>query len=109
MEKLHNPVLLSEVLAGLSPKPGESYLDLTAGFGGHASKILDVTQQFKDSYLIDRDEFAINYLKSKFPSSINYINSDFYSAVLQLLECGKTFDMILADFGVSSPQLMWFS
>lgn len=105
MEKLHNPVLLSEVLAGLSPKPGESYLDLTAGFGGHASKILDVTQQFKDSYLIDRDEFAINYLKSKFPSSINYINSDFYSAVLQLLECGKTFDMILADFGVSSPQL----
>ena len=105
MEKLHNPVLLSEVLAGLAPKPGESYLDLTAGFGGHASKILDVTQQFKDSYLIDRDEFAINYLKSKFPSSINFINSDFYSAVLQLLECGKTFDMILADFGVSSPQL----
>ena len=105
MEKLHTPVLLSEVLAGLDPKPGESYLDLTAGYGGHASEILDVTQQFKDSYLIDRDEFAIRYLKSKFPSSINLINSDFYSAVLQLFECGKTFDMILADFGVSSPQL----
>ena len=105
MEKLHTPVLLSEVLAGLDPKPGESYLDLTAGYGGHASEILDVTQQFKDSYLIDRDEFAIKYLKSKFPSSINLINSDFYSAVLQLFECGKTFDMILADFGVSSPQL----
>ena len=105
MEKLHTPVLLSEVLAGLNPQPGESYLDLTAGYGGHASEILDVTQQFKDSYLIDRDEFAIKYLKSKFPSSINLINSDFYSAVLQLFECGKTFDMILADFGVSSPQL----
>jgi 16S rRNA (cytosine1402-N4)-methyltransferase len=25
--------------------------------------------------------------------------------VLQLIECGKTFDLILADFGVSSPQL----
>ena len=105
MEKLHTPVLLSEVLAGLDPKPGESYLDLTAGYGGHASEILDVTQQFKDSYLIDRDEFAIKYLKSKLPSSINLINNDFYSAVLQLFECGKTFDMILADFGVSSPQL----
>ena len=105
MEKLHTPVLLSEVLAGLDPKPGESYLDLTAGYGGHASEILDVTQQFKDSYLIDRDEFAIKYLKSKFPSSISLINNDFYSAVLQLFECGKTFDMILADFGVSSPQL----
>ena len=105
MEKLHIPVLLSEVVANLSPQRGESYLDLTAGYGGHASEILDVTQQFKDSYLIDRDEFAIKYLKSKFPSSINLINSDFYSAVLQLFECGKTFDMILADFGVSSPQL----
>ena len=105
MEKLHTPVLLSEVLAGLNPKPGESYLDLTAGFGGHASEILDVTRNYKDSVLVDRDEFAAEYLKRKFPSTIEIKNTDFYSAVLQLFECGKTFDMILADFGVSSPQL----
>lgn len=105
MEKLHTPVLLSEVLAGLNPKPGESYLDLTAGFGGHASEILDVTRNYKDSVLVDRDEFAAEYLKRKFPSAIEIKNTDFYSAVLQLFECGKTFDMILADFGVSSPQL----
>lgn len=105
MEKLHNPVLLSEVLAGLNPKPGESYLDLTAGYGGHASKILDVTQDYKDSVLVDRDEFAVDYLKQEFPPEIEIINKDFYSAVLQLFECGKSFDIILADFGVSSPQL----
>lgn len=105
MEKLHIPVLLSEVLAGLNPKPGESYLDLTAGFGGHASRILDVTQNYKNAYLVDRDEFAANYLKQEFPPETTIINSDFYSAMLQLFECGKTFDMILADFGVSSPQL----
>ena len=105
MEKLHTPVLLSEVLAGLNPKPGESYLDLTAGFGGHASEILDVTRNYKDSVLVDRDEFAAEYLKRKFPPTIEIKNTDFYSAVLQLFECGKTFDMILADFGVSSPQL----
>ncbi|MBR2725602.1 16S rRNA (cytosine(1402)-N(4))-methyltransferase RsmH [Candidatus Saccharibacteria bacterium] len=105
MEKLHIPVLLSEVLAGLDPKPGESYLDLTAGFGGHARKVLDVTQQFKDSVLIDRDEFATEYLKREFPSGVQIMNTDFYSAVLQLLQCGKAFDLILADFGVSSPQL----
>ena len=107
MEKLHIPVLLSEVLAGLGPRPGESYLDLTAGYGGHAREILDVTQQYKDSFLIDRDEFAVDYLKNQFqqmPSS-HIINEDFYNAVLQLVECGNTFDMILADFGVSSPQL----
>lgn len=105
MEKLHTPVLLSKVLAGLAPGPGESYLDLTAGYGGHASEILDATQNYKDSVLIDRDEFAVEYLEQKFPSSINIKHMDFYSAVLQLFECGKTFDIILADFGVSSPQL----
>ena len=105
MEKLHIPVLLSEVLAFLDPHPGENYLDLTAGYGGHASKILDVTQQYKNSVLVDRDEFATNYLKQEFPSVITIMNMDFYSAMLQLFECGKTFDVILADFGVSSPQL----
>ena len=105
MEKLHIPVLLSEVLAGLAPQPGESYLDLTAGYGGHAREILDVTRQFKDSVLVDRDEFAAKHLRQEFPPATKIINTDFYSAVLQLVECGKTFDMILADFGVSSPQL----
>ena len=105
MEKLHIPVLLSEVLAGLVPHPGDKYLDLTAGYGGHAREILDVTRQYKDSVLVDRDEFAINYLKHEFPSEVELIHEDFYNAVLQLLECGKTFDIILADFGVSSPQL----
>ncbi len=107
MEKLHTPVLLSEVLASLSPTAGESYLDLTAGYGGHASPILDATRNYKDSVLVDRDEFAIQYLKTKFQEqkSLELLHTDFYSAVLQLLECGKTFDLILADFGVSSPQL----
>ena len=105
MEKLHIPVLLSEVLVSLNPKPGEAYLDLTAGYGGHASKILDVTQNYKDSVLVDRDNFAANYLEREFSSDITIMNEDFYSAVLQLIECGKTFDIILADFGVSSPQL----
>ncbi|MBQ2659427.1 16S rRNA (cytosine(1402)-N(4))-methyltransferase RsmH [Candidatus Saccharibacteria bacterium] len=104
MEKLHIPVLWKEVLASLAPKPGETYLDLTAGYGGHAKSILDVTQTYKDSVLVDRDEFAAEYLKSKFKDT-TIINQDFYSSVLQLLECGRTFDLILADFGVSSPQL----
>lgn len=106
MEELHKPVLLSEVLAVLAPKPGESYLDLTAGYAGHASEILDVTRNYKDSVLVDRDENAIKVLKEKFKGKeLNLLQTDFYSAVLQEIECGNTFDMILMDFGVSSPQL----
>ena len=106
MEKLHIPVLLSEVLAGLQPQLNDKYLDLTAGYGGHAEKILDVTQNYKDSVLIDRDEYAYEYLNEKFKGrSVTILHDDFYSSMLQLLESGKTFDIILADFGVSSPQL----
>ncbi len=106
MEELHKPVLLSEVLAVLDPKPGESYLDLTAGYAGHASEILDVTRNYKDSVLVDRDENAIKVLKEKFQGmELNLLHEDFYSAVLQEIECGNAFDMILMDFGASSPQL----
>ncbi len=105
MEKLHIPVLLSEVLATLKPQPGERYLDLTAGYGGHAKEILDVTQQYEGSVLVDRDDYAIEYLRHEFSSSVQLLHTDFYSAVQQLIECGQTFDIILADFGVSSPQL----
>lgn len=106
MEKLHIPVLLPEVLVSLKPQSGEKYLDLTAGYGGHAEKILGVTQNYKDSVLIDRDEYAYEYLNEKFKGrSVTILHDDFYSSMLQLLESGKTFDIILADFGVSSPQL----
>lgn len=106
MEEHHKPVLLSEVLQVLEPKSGESYLDLTAGYAGHASAILGVTSNYKDSCLVDRDDYAVKILSGKYESEpIEILHMDFYSATLQLLQCGRTFDMILADFGVSSPQL----
>ena len=94
------------MLQVLKPSLGESYLDLTAGYGGHASKVLDLTQNYKESTLVDRDSFATEYLKGKYESEpLEIVNEDFYSLVLKEVECGKAFDMILADFGVSSPQL----
>ena len=106
MEELHKPVLLSEVLEVLSPRLDETYLDLTAGYGGHASKVLDLTRNYKGSVLIDRDSFAVEFLKGKYLGEpIEIVNDDFYNSVSKVIECGKTFDMVLADFGVSSPQL----
>ncbi|MBR3131024.1 16S rRNA (cytosine(1402)-N(4))-methyltransferase RsmH [Candidatus Saccharibacteria bacterium] len=106
MEELHKPVLLSEVLEVLSPRLGETYLDLTAGYGGHASKVLDLTRNYKGSILIDRDSFAVEFLKGKYLGEpIEIVNDDFYNSVSKIIECGKTFDIVLADFGVSSPQL----
>lgn len=107
MKTLHNPVMLSEVLQVLDPQPGESYLDLTAGYAGHASVVLAATRNYKSSCLCDRDEFAIQYLRAKYPGgeAPRLMQRDFYSSALLLCQCGYAFDLILADFGVSSPQL----
>ncbi len=103
---LHQPVLLDAVLQYLSPRSGESYLDLTAGYGGHARAILERTQAPHVAVLVDRDQAAIEALKQEFANSgAKILNLDFYDASRQLLDGGQRFDVILADLGVSSPHL----
>lgn len=102
----HIPVLLSEVFTLLAPKSGEVYLDLTAGYGGHAKEIMGRTLQYQNSALVDRDENAIRHLKYSFSNEpVEIIKNDFLHAVKELRKQGRTFDIILADLGVSSPHL----
>ena len=106
MNEVHIPVLLSDVLKYLQPREGETYLDLTAGYGGHADKILEVTRNYNGAVLNDRDQNAMNFLEAKYQEvKPRLMHDDFYSTALRLVESGISFDMILADFGVSSPQL----
>ena len=106
MNEVHIPVLLSDVVKYLQPAEGKTYLDLTAGYGGHADKILDVTRNYNGAVLNDRDQNAINFLEAKYHEvKPKLMHDDFYSTALRLVESGISFDMILADFGVSSPQL----
>jgi 16S rRNA (cytosine1402-N4)-methyltransferase len=101
--KEHQPVLLEETLRILAPQRGESYLDVTAGYGGHASAILDKTKAPEKTTLIDRDSDAITALKKRFgKSGINIIHEDYLSASKHWVETGEKFDIILADLGASS-------
>ena len=102
---LHVPVLLDDVVRLLNPKEGESYLDLTAGYGGHASAIVERTQNYREMTLVDRDDFARANLAAFVGRGAEFIHADFVSAARQLIAVGKRFDMILIDLGVSSPQL----
>lgn len=102
----HEPVLLLEVLHYLDPKAGETYLDLTAGYGGHAREVLERTGSLTPATLVDRDQNAINELKKAFKSSeANLVRQDFLSASHDLHAEGRHFDLILVDLGVSSPHL----
>jgi len=101
----HVPVLFDAVLRELAPKTGESYLDLTAGYAGHAKAVLDITKNDKESVLVDRDDYAIAHLQHMADRGVRLMHTDFVSAATQLCEEGKAFDLILIDLGVSSPQL----
>lgn len=104
--KQHTPVLLAEVLTLLSPQPGDRYLDLTAGYGGHASAVLQATGNMDGAVLVDRDENAIRALEQRFMGQpVSLRHSDFLSASQELSGQGRQFDIILADLGVSSPHL----
>lgn len=103
-DNVHDPVLLEEVLAYLAPKAGESYLDVTAGYAGHATAVLNKTNAAARITLVDRDENAIARLKQGLAEA-EIVHNDFYQATKKLSEQGRKYDMILADLGVSSPHL----
>ena len=98
--------MLDSVLKVLDPMPGQSYLDVTAGYGGHAEAILERTLQTENAVLVDRDQTAIDFLSNVFQGrGVQIIHKDFLSAAEDLLKQERTFDLVLADLGVSSPHL----
>jgi 16S rRNA (cytosine1402-N4)-methyltransferase len=102
---IHEPVLLGPTIEMLAPKKGEKYLDLTAGYGGHARAIIDKIGDSRLATLVDRDEMAINSLKRFEANGSRLIRSDFAAASEELALRGEKFEVVLVDLGVSSPQL----
>jgi 16S rRNA (cytosine1402-N4)-methyltransferase len=104
METVHSPVLVNEVMDLLNPSRGESYLDLTAGYGGHAAAILKATGVPAKAVLLDRDTDAVAALNARFKGQkTEIVKSDFLSALNKLASESRQFDIVLADLGVSSP------
>lgn len=104
MTPTHKPVLLDQVIRLLGPKPGDTYFDGTAGYGGHAAAIVERIGSGR-AVLADRDEVATQYLLERFKERAEVIRANYLDAARQMSEQGETFDMILLDLGVSSPQL----
>lgn len=101
----HQPVLLDDAVRVLDPQKGQIYLDATAGFGGHASAILERLGPNGRVILVDRDAMAVRALKERFGDTVEIIHDSYLEAAERLTEDGTLVDLILLDLGVSSPQL----
>ncbi len=99
----HIPVLSQELITGLNIIPGGHYLDATLGGGGHSKLILDSFPTVRVTG-IDRDEMAIAAVQSSLseyiPERLELWRGNFADYQPQEL-----FEGIIADLGVSSPQL----
>lgn len=100
----HCSVLTRELIAGLDIHSEGTYLDATVGGGGHSELILNQGKNIK-LVAIDRDETAIATVKTRlnnyYPQQLEFWQGNF--ADYQPGE--RLFDGIIADLGVSSPQL----
>jgi 16S rRNA (cytosine1402-N4)-methyltransferase len=106
---VHRTVLRDEVVRAIAPKPGGLYADVTLGGGGHAEALLEAAE---GTTLIglDRDETAIAAATARlarFGDRVRIVHGVFGDAALLLppVTEGRRFDGIVADIGVSSPQL----
>lgn len=108
MNNQHYPVLLKETIENLNVKEDGIYIDLTLGLGGHSSAILKKLTTGK-LIAFDKDLFAIEESRKKLEKinhNFHLIHADFKNIAAEL-EKMKIFavDGIIADLGISSPQV----
>ncbi len=108
---MHLPICVSEVLSILDPKPGETGLDATLGFGGHAREIMPRLLPGGRLFGLDVDPIELPRTEARlrglgFPEDSFIARRMNFAGIQGLLpEAGGGFDLVLADLGVSSMQL----
>ncbi|NXQ22215.1 MET15 protein, partial [Peucedramus taeniatus] len=107
---LHMPVMLEEVVNCLSPQPGQRFLDMTFGAGGHTVALLERARDIT-VYALDRDPTAYKIaqqLAETYLKQIQPLLGRFSQSEALLISSGVepgTLDGVLLDAGCSSMQL----
>ncbi len=95
MNATHTPVLIDEVIAALSPAPGETHVDGTYGAGGYTAAILSQGAQV---VAFDRDPDAV---VAATPAEGLTLIADRFSTMDRV----EAADGVTLDLGVSSMQI----
>lgn len=103
----HIPVLLNEVLTLLDIQPGQTIVDATVGLGGHSREIAKRLGPTGRLIALDQDPESLRRAREVVSGCpVEWVHSNFgrIKEALQNLDTPQV-DGLLADLGVSSPQL----
>ncbi|MEI8375587.1 MAG: 16S rRNA (cytosine(1402)-N(4))-methyltransferase RsmH [Planctomycetota bacterium] len=106
-DSIHVPVMLAEVLEGLSPQLGGIFVDGTLGGGGHTRALAERVGPSGRIISLDRDPAAIEAANTYLPKvPVTPVHANFCDLPEVLAELGvEAVDGILLDLGLSSDQL----
>lgn len=103
---VHVPVLPAEIMQLGQPNSGQTWVDGTAGGGGHTRLIADAIGESGRMAAIDRDPAAVLRLEQVLPKSVHVLNESYDQLPETLAELGwLQVDGVLLDLGLSSDQL----
>ncbi len=103
---LHITVFRERVVELIAPRAGGLYADVTLGLGGHTEAILEASAPDGRVVCIDRDPTAIARSKERLAPFGDRV--EFHQTTLSQVAHalgGRKVDGLVADLGVSSPQL----
>jgi 16S rRNA (cytosine1402-N4)-methyltransferase len=105
----HDPVLMNEVLEGLSAAEGKTIVDCTLGRAGHASEVVKRLGKTGRFIGLDVDPRNLEYAKGRLEGAaceVRLFHANFAELGDVLGELGLNgVDGILADLGISTNQL----
>ena len=104
----HDTVLLDEAVVAMIGQPSGRYVDATFGRGGHARKLLDGLSKDASLLVIDKDPEAISVARAMAAEDERvHIAHGSFADLQQHVDAldWPQVDGVLADLGVSSPQL----
>jgi 16S rRNA (cytosine1402-N4)-methyltransferase len=103
---LHQPVLLEALVTSVLGDPCGTYVDATFGRGGHTQALLARLEPAGRVIALDRDPEAAAAAAQIADSRLQFVRRPFSQVSSVLAELAlDSVDGILADLGVSSPQL----
>ena len=108
----HRPIMVREILEILAPQPGETAVDCTLGYGGHAEKLLALLQPGGRLLGLDADPLELPKTEARLratgfgPETFAAHRTNFAGLPQVLAAEGLAgVDLLLADLGVSSMQI----